>query len=81
MTVKGTGFTPNSVVQWNGEDRPTTFVSATTLTAAIPGSDILEVGNFPITVYDPGPPPAESNALIFHVVKELFQVWVPIVGR
>ncbi len=36
LTVNGTNFVSGYTVQWNGASRPTTFVSATQLTAAIP---------------------------------------------
>ena len=36
ITVNGSNFIFNSVVQWNGVDRPTVFVSGTQLTAMIP---------------------------------------------
>jgi glucose/arabinose dehydrogenase len=55
LTVDGSGFAFNSVVRWNGEDRPTTFVSAAQVTAAIPASDILAAGSAQVTVFSPGP--------------------------
>ncbi len=55
LTVGGTGFVYGSVVRWNGEDRPTTFVSSATLTAAIPASDIAAAGSALVTVFSPAP--------------------------
>ncbi len=55
LTVDGTGFVYGSVVRWNGADRPTTFVSPTRLTAAIPASDIAAAGNALVTVFSPAP--------------------------
>lgn len=81
LTLAGAGFTPNSVVRWNGEDRPTTFVSTTTLTADIPVTDVDEVGTFSVTVYDPGPPAEETGAVLFYVVEEVWQVFLPVVER
>jgi hypothetical protein len=81
LTLTGAGFTENSVVRWNGADRPTTFVSATTLTADIPGTDVDEVGSFSVTVYDPGPTEEETGAVLFWVVEEVWEVWLPVVGR
>lgn len=49
MTVTGTGFTPTSVVQVNGADRATTFVSATQLTASVL-SDDTRVGSLTVRV-------------------------------
>jgi len=62
LTVNGEGFVYGSVVRWNGEDRPTTRVSATKLTAAIPGSDILTAGSAQVTVFSPAPGGGESSA-------------------
>lgn len=46
----GTTFTPDTVVNWNGSPRPTTFVSATELQAAITYADIAFPGSVSITV-------------------------------
>ena len=40
LTVDGSNFVPASVVQWNGNSRTTTFVSASQLTAQILAGDI-----------------------------------------
>ncbi len=55
LTVNGTGFVYESVVRWNGQDRPTTFVSPTTLTASIPASDVSSAGTALVTVFSPTP--------------------------
>jgi hypothetical protein len=81
LTLAGAGFTPNSLVRWDGSARPTTFVSATTLTANIPATDVDAIGTFPVTVYDPGPPAEVSDAVMFYVVEELWRVFLPVVGR
>lgn len=43
LTVNGLGFTTGSTVLWNGVARPTTVVSDTRVTAAIPASDTSAV--------------------------------------
>ena len=53
LTLTGTSFTANSRVAWNGSTEPTTFVSATQLTAQIPASAITAAGKAPVTVTDP----------------------------
>jgi streptogramin lyase/PKD repeat protein len=55
LTVDGMGFASGSVVTWNGSPRPTTFVSDTRLTAAIPASDVTATGSAQVTVVNPGP--------------------------
>jgi Galactose oxidase-like, Early set domain/Calx-beta domain len=65
LTVNGSNFVSDSVVQWNGTVRTTTFVSATQLTAAIPASDIAAAGTAQVTVANPGG--GTSNALTFTI--------------
>jgi hypothetical protein len=67
LTVAGSNFMPGSVVRWNGSNRPT-LVSASQLTAAIPASDIVNVGTVQITVFSPAPGGGLSNPLAFNVV-------------
>lgn len=55
LTVNGTNFVGTSRIRWNGNDRPTTFVSATQLTAAIPATDIPTAGTAQVTVFNPTP--------------------------
>jgi len=50
MTVTGTNFASNVVVEWNNVPQPTTFVSSTELTAAIPASLVSAAGTAAITV-------------------------------
>lgn len=58
LLVNGTGFLTNSVVRWNGLDRPTTYVSATELQAQIPATDIGVAGTSQVTVFTPEPQPS-----------------------
>ena len=55
LTVNGFGYTAAAVVRWNGSNRPTTYVSATRLQAAIPASDIASIANAAVTVVTPPP--------------------------
>lgn len=63
LTVGGYGFVASSVVRWNGDDRPTTFVSATQLTAEIAAADVAEFGAAAITVFNPAPGGGESETI------------------
>ncbi len=40
LSVSGTGFTSQSIVDWNGSPLPTAFVSSTALTAQVSAADI-----------------------------------------
>ena len=55
LTVNGTGFTPRSVVRWNGASRPTTFVSSTQLRVTVSAPDIISPRSLPVAVFTPGP--------------------------
>lgn len=67
LTVNGNNFTANSTVNWNGNARTTTFVSATQLTAAIPATDIATAGTASVTVVTPAPGGGTSNAQTFTI--------------
>ena len=57
LTVNGQSFQPAAIVYWNGQARPTTFVSGLQLQAAIPGSDLAfsgEITTAAITAANPG---------------------------
>jgi hypothetical protein len=66
LTVNGTNFVSGSTVNFNGNARTTTFVSATQLRAAILASDIATTGIFNLTVTNPGD--GTSNGVSFTVV-------------
>lgn len=75
LTVTGFEFQTDSIVRWNGVDRPTTFVSKTQLTAAIPGSDIPTAGANQITVFNPTPDSLDSN-----IVELTVENTLPVIG-
>jgi outer membrane protein assembly factor BamB len=53
LTVLGNGFTSTSSVNWNGAERPTTFVAGNELVAQITAADIAAIGTASVTVQDP----------------------------
>jgi len=63
LTVNGSGFTADSIVQWNGADRPTTFVDNGHLTAQITASDIATMGTADVSVLLSTVSDLESNAM------------------
>jgi hypothetical protein len=67
LTVTGSGFLSNSTVQWNGSNRTTTYVNATTLTAAITSMDISGVGTATVQVSTPAPGGGLSNTEVFTI--------------
>lgn len=50
ITVNGQNFSNTSVVQWNGSNRTTTYVSPTQLTVNITAADIITSGTALVTV-------------------------------
>ena len=73
VTLTGTGFTANSIVQLNGATIAGAFTSATQMQATIPASFFTKIQNGTITVTDPanGVP---SNGLVFSVTAPPVQV-------
>jgi hypothetical protein len=70
LTVNGSGFVAKTVVQWNGSNRTTTFVSATLVTAAIKAADIATAGRSFVQTLNPPTSSTDnglSNALAFIV--------------
>ena len=72
LTVTGTGFNADSVVNLGANALSTTYVSATQLTAAVSAADIANYGWTPITVSNPSPGGGVSQILpltIYDVVN------------
>jgi hypothetical protein len=67
LTVTGTDFVPVSVVQWNGQDRPTIYVSRTKLLVRIAASDVATAGIAQVTVVNPLPGGGTSTSLTFTI--------------
>ncbi|MDM7999656.1 MAG: Ig-like domain repeat protein [Dehalococcoidia bacterium] len=70
LTVDGANFVSGvSVVQIDGDNRTTTFVSSTRLTATIPASDLTTAGTRNVTVFTPPPGGGTSNAQVLTINK------------
>jgi photosystem II stability/assembly factor-like uncharacterized protein len=67
LTVTGTNFETNSVVQWNGSNRTTTYVSSTSITATITAADIALAGTGKVSVNTPAPGGGTSGNVIFTI--------------
>lgn len=69
LTVVGNGtFGPDSVVYWNGSQRPTLFVAPGELIAQISASDIATIGTANVTVNAPSAPSPLSNTVQFTIL-------------
>lgn len=62
LSVFGSNFVANSVVQWNGSDLPTTIANGPVLLAQVPASDIAAAGTVAVTILNPTPGGGNSNA-------------------
>lgn len=67
LTIGGSGFIADSQAQWNGESRPTTFVSETELKIAINAADLSAPGSATVTVVNPAPGGGTSNPATFQI--------------
>jgi hypothetical protein len=67
LTVDGTDFVPNSVVQWNGVAKTTTYVNGTELQAAIDATCLATPGDVQVMVVNPAPAGGTSTATTFSV--------------
>lgn len=65
LTVTGTGFQSDTVLRWNGADKPTTVITATQLQATIDAADITSGGTLAVSIGGPGG--IASNALPFFI--------------
>jgi hypothetical protein len=54
IDAPGGGFTPETVVEWNGTALATTYVYPRIVWAAIPASELTVAGVFPLTATTPG---------------------------
>jgi uncharacterized repeat protein (TIGR01451 family) len=55
LTVQGSGFSPTSVVRFNGVPRTTAYVNFSTLTIAVSANDIATPATVPVTVFTGAP--------------------------
>lgn len=76
LTINGTNFNGNAAINWAGAPQPTSFVSASQLTATIPATAIATPGTSAVTVTNPGTAggiygggtsPETSNSMTFTV--------------
>ncbi len=90
ITLTGTGFTSASTVSFNGTSIAATYVSATSLTVAVPASSLSIPGNDSFVVSTPAPGggtsaalnltayvPIVNNSMIYNPVNGLFYLSIP----
>jgi uncharacterized protein (TIGR03437 family) len=67
LSMTGSNFGPRTVVRWNGQNRPTSFVDSAHLTVGIPAADIAAVGRAAILAFNNGSGGGASNATSFTI--------------
>ena len=67
LIVNGTNFVNGAVARWNGENRTTTFISASQLSVQILRSDLMTPSAPSVTVFNPAPGGGTSNASTFTI--------------
>ena len=67
MRLNGSGFGPNSFVEWNGSFIATAFISPSELVAYIPGAEIANMGSATVTVTNPAPGGGTSSSVMFTI--------------
>ncbi|MGQ9829606.1 MAG: IPT/TIG domain-containing protein, partial [Roseiflexus sp.] len=83
----GANFVNGAVVRWNGNDRPTTVVSSTQLTATISAADVATAGTASVTVVNPAPGGGASGTVTFTIQESIvgsptqYQVMLPLIIR
>ena len=69
LTLTGDNFVKTSVVSFNGQQFPITYISKTQIEATIPSEAIETAGDYPVTVINPAPGGGVSEDVIFTVTQ------------
>ena len=70
FSVSGTGFTKNSVIQWNGAAlASSTYNGPTQLLANVPAADLATAGTATVTVNTPNANPSLSNSVTVNITN------------
>jgi hypothetical protein len=69
ITFYGTGFTSNSVVQWNGTALVSYYYNGYLLAATVPGAYFATAGTASVTVNTPTANPSLSNAVTVNITN------------
>lgn len=70
VTATGSGFTTSSVIEWNGTALPTSYVSATSLTATLPATDLADPESVAVTVSNAASGGASSAIVNFTISEQ-----------
>jgi hypothetical protein len=76
LTINGNRFARNSVVEWDGEPRPTTYISETALAMEITSADLSEARFFFVRVVNP-----DNSGVERRSISLSFEVLAPSAAR
>ncbi|GAB4580682.1 MAG: hypothetical protein Fur0022_34240 [Anaerolineales bacterium] len=79
VRIYGENFIPGVQAQWNGQNRPTKFISENELIITLNAFDGAFAGSGAITVINPGPGGGTSNAVTFFVYP--YGVFIPLIVK
>lgn len=68
LTIYGTGFTPRSVVRFNGADRPTAYIKDSRIVVMLSAADLNDAGSVDLTVFTSRPGGGTSPSQPFAVL-------------
>jgi predicted outer membrane repeat protein len=79
LVVQGSNFVEGAQVQWNGDGRPTLFVSPTELRATLRAADVAVAGSGGVRVVNPEPGGGPSNTATFTILP--YALYLPLIVR
>jgi 6-phosphogluconolactonase (cycloisomerase 2 family) len=81
ITINGVNFMAGSQAQWNGDNRPTTYVNDQQIKMIIGVADLALGGQGSITVVNPGPGGGASNTATFSIHTIKLRVFLPALRK
>jgi parallel beta-helix repeat protein len=80
LQVSGAEFAPDSIVRWNGQNLPTSYLSPTALQTVIPSYLLQDGGSIPVSVFTPLPGGGESAPLVFTILPP-WKIFLPLTRK
>jgi hypothetical protein len=81
ITINGNNFIADSQAQWNGTNRPTTYINSHQLKMTLSVADLALGGQGSITVTNPGPGGGESNTATFTIRTIKLRLYLPLLRK
>ncbi len=81
ISINGNNFMADSQAQWNGANRPTTYVSSQQIKISVSVADLALGGQGSITVVNPGPGGGTSNTATFTIHTIQTRIYLPMLRK